>query len=187
MKICLQSFLCQITPVFKLCLELIHLPTWMCHKRWGSDICLVLVCLAKKCCSGFLLLHCHQVGKVLMLSVLHVFLFHRKFPWIRIFVHLGKGFRLLYATSWGGGFLTVAEEGFHCFKSTGVVVRTPERAQLWTWSMATIISQIFAHEFFVQFCCVEDCCCFWGEGREQGEKIPHESVKIHLPSVSAAY
>lgn len=112
---------------------------------------------------------------------------NRKFPWNWIFVHWGKGFQLLYATSWGDGFLTVAEKGFHYFSLADVVVGTSEWAQLWTYSVATITSQIFAHEFFVQFRCMRDCCCYSGDGREWGEESPHQSAEIHLPSLTVAY
>lgn len=131
-------------------------------------------------------------GKGVMLSALHVFLFHRQFPWNQIFVCLGKGFQLLYATYWDGGFLTVTEKGFHSFSLTAVVVRLLEWALLWTYPVATIIGQIFTHESFVQFCCMQDCCYFWGEGRGgKGagwrEPFPHQSAEIRLPSVTVAY
>jgi len=52
--------------------------------------------------------------------------------------------------------------------------------------MATVVSQIFAHEFFVELYCTQDCCCFSEEGRERGEESLHQGVEIHLPSVTVA-
>lgn len=118
-------------------------------------------------------------------------LFLRKFPWNWVFLHFGKVFQLLYGENFlhkillqALGFSLFQEEVFTA--SAHVAVRTGEWAQLWNYSVAPIISQISVCQSFVRLCCIADCCCFWGQVREQGKKETRTSTWV-LESLCCCY